>query len=340
MGRLLGAFKWGGFILSLAALGVALAWMGDLMRPVRKGNVEDFWTGVWGMPRREGDYRYSTHVLTSGKVYIYHDMGIEGVGLWSVSRNEVISLFPQMLDRLVANPADLSIGQIAALLGHVVSTKDEGIKEVAASKEAIGKSAERMEAFLEASRWEELRDLITKCGPPMYGQYAFDARWFGARLDRAQWYWMTIAFEGVFLAGMLTLFWLPLLWRRMRRWLPAVWGGLPLLILFPYFLGYCRAALGGMNPGLWGGLLYPWIIVSVRPLANSISTLDANLLDYFPRVLEFLNQPPTTNLEEECTSFFLSRIGPVVPLIFCLVNTAILYGIQRVLAAGRPKHAE
>jgi hypothetical protein len=335
--------KWTGFLLSLAVLGLALAWTSQFMQPFEKGNAAVFWSGVAAVPLQHEGHRHRLYPRQN-EPYLYNPSCSNGFWLhgdhWAaVSETEALAMFPRVLDLLIEDPSALTTGEIEALLGEDFADRAEALKKLAAQRDEIGKSAEKLQAFLWAAYEADLRETPQLREPNQCVLAIMDAQFTGARLDRARRYWMNIVFEAVFLGGVVTLFWLPLLWSRMRRWLPLVWGGLPMFILLPYFFGYCRAAMFWPDPTFWGGPLYSWIIVNLRPLTDNMLQWDANFLDYFPRILDFLNQPSFLDFEtDHIMGIVVPRVGPVVPLIFCLVITSILYGIRWVLGRRAGKN--
>jgi hypothetical protein len=337
MARLLSLLKWCGFTLSLAALGVALAWAADVMRPIGKGNAREFWSGVGGVPLREGEPHHRLHFRLQ-EPYIY-DPSVGGIPLHGdhysgVSEAEVMREFPGVLDRILADPSALSLKQIQALIGDKVGDRESGLSKLAADRDEIGRSSEKMGSFIRASYEEWLTELASRRQSGwewVATSEILDAQRLTARLDRARHYWATIAFDAIFLSGLVTFFWLPLLWTRARRWLPVIWGSLPVVFLVPYFLGYCRMAIRWPDAHFWGGPLYSLLLQIYRPLGELARPWDLSLWRWLPQVLEPLNQPSMVDVEKWIdTDYGSGGVGPIVPAMIGLVIGLAAYGLQRL----------
>jgi hypothetical protein len=327
--RLRASLKWGGFLLSLGILATALAWSVEIMRPIHRGNAQDYWSSIWGVrvavPR-------SGHlaVLSTEGLYLYGDAGIpiEGIHLWRVPEAEALAAFPEVVDRLAGDPSGLMLGQVAALVGdQELSDREEGLRRLRRESANIGQSAERMTDFVQASKeawlsnFEESETLL---------HIAEESAWVAVRADRAQRWWANIVFEAIFLGGIVVFLWLPILWRRASRWTPLIWGGLPVVILLPYYFGYCRWAAVWPDPTFWGGALYPWVVCIFQPLGYITANFEVVKLQALSCVLEPLNQNPPSmafSLGFTAGGRFIGLLGPV--LLGILIGAAV-HGGQRL----------
>src|SRR5207249_389065 len=111
---------------------------------------------------------------------------------------------------------------------------------------------------------------------------------FRFRWVRARWYWAAVAFEGLYLGGLVLFFFWPLLRDQGRlAWACRV-GALLFLLMLPVYLGYASNAYSSDGPK--GGIVYPWLIVHLR--GNWFPALDRNILFYTPPLLESLSPLP------------------------------------------------
>ncbi len=340
MNRLLPVLKWLGFGLTLAALGVALAWAADIMRPIRTGDAEEFWAVVLAAGPGSGpeDDALAGEAYTWCEPYVYecssrNVIHMHGVPLKQVHEQEVMALFPAVLDRIVEHPSDgLRGGQIKALLGHDAPGVTEGLAEVARHREEIGTSVDCMQAFVAASSAAQLERLLSEAGTWYLSAHMSTEREVGVVLDRANRYWANVAFEAVFLAGVAVWIWLPLLSRRVRVLLPLFWGITPLLVLGPYFLGYCNGTFTSLGP-LQGGALYPWVLAAYSPLHETATDWDIDVLNAIPRILEPLTQHPFSVL-----SMSGGAVGPTAPAAISLALAALLYAARRAARAVKRRN--
>lgn len=319
---------WSGFALTLAVLAVALFWCAGLMRSIRWGNPHDFWLSVPGVPHT-ADFERFTLVPSYGDPYVYiphHGIAIEGEHYAVVSESEVMSLFPDMLNRIIAEPSALTLEQVRALSDNHDVDKAAGMRLVAAEREKIGNSVDRLRAFL----WESYEARVASESKDFRAYLLADMQWLGARLDRNERYWATVTFEAVFFGGLALLFWLPPMCLRAGRWLPVLWSMLPVAIFLPYYLGYCRATLFlWPDPGFWGGVLYPLVLLPARSLAEYTPHWDVSAMRILPQVLEPLNQVPT-NWAERYISY-IPGVGIVLPILLGAVIGGGAYAVRRWL---------
>jgi len=338
---------WLGFVLTLAALGIALALAADSMRPVEKGNAEAFWSGVWGVLPPDDENRQALGVIPTGSgpyLYVPGKSGIylHGEPLAEVSRAEVFALWPKVIEGIVSKPPDgLTVRHLEGMLGHKVASRESGLAELAARREEIASSEERMEGFLAAAQWAWAENLVSEFGVWHSGFFGDRDQCAAIRLNRSRHWWANIAFEAVFLGGVLAFVWLPILLKRCRRWLPVIWGSLPLVVLLPYFLGYCRAALlAWPDPRFWGGALYPWVLHQYLPLKQLTGKWELDLLNALPQLLEPLSQNPYSVLNWVSLTNIGGGVGFLAPALAGLAVGLLAYALQALarchLASGSP----
>jgi hypothetical protein len=335
--------KWAGLAIMFGALGLGLAGAGQLMQPIKVGTAADFWSSVWGVPLEPGQEAHSAFQAQAG--VLLYGMGGEGFPLhgdplWIASPSAVLAAFPAAIDRLLADPSKLTDAQIGALVGEKAvgpDTRTAVLVKLAGERNEIGRSLDRMQAFLEASTSARLESKAAGLGPTYLARAVEEAAWIGSRVDRSRHYWANIVFEAVFLGGAIVLFWLPILYDRLRRRLPLIWGGLILVLLVPYYLGYCRVATCWPNPDFWGGALYPWLLQYYRPLAGYHYAWEASVLGAIGWVLEPLNSSTWFELNEAAGGF---EVGLVAPTLIAAAVAGILYmldaGFRRLMNWLKP----
>ena len=344
MKRAAKVLAWIGFGLTLVVLGVMLARAASLFKPFAEGSAEAFWSGVYGVP--VPDDQYHRVYYTPGEPYLYDP--VEGYGIRldmeryaAVSREEVLAEFPSVLDQLIAEPDGLTDDQVQALLGRELEDRQAALKDIACRRDAVAQSTERMHAFLDASYAAQAARMVKDMGSMTYAYDAADVYRRGGVVTRARHYWLTVAFEAVFLTALAGLFWWPVLSLRHRRWLPVVWGSLPLLFYLPYWLGYCRATFYWTDPYSWGGALYPTLLRPFEFLEALFGSWDETLLWATPRPLEFLNQPSMVSAERFVSEIteVVPAVGPGAPLLLSVALGGMIFAGRYVLrrrASRRP----
>jgi hypothetical protein len=329
---------WLGFAFTLVLLGIALAWAVELTRPIERGTARGFWASVHGVPLASGEEPNRPY-LPMDDLYVYDPCGrghrIEAMPYAVVSENEVMSLFPDVLARLIADPSGLTPKQVEVLSGKDDVSKEDGMRIVALERDAIGRSSERMRSFV----YESFAAHLSEFDPGSEVSHIWRAEWLAMRLDRFQRYWATVAFEAVFFAALACLVWLPLLLSRARRWLPFLWGVLPLVFLSPYYLGYCHLAVFWPDLIYWGGCLYALLLSMIHGLTNVTLGWERDIVHAIPQILEPLNQTPCALLEHSVASptgtHNVPTIGFMAPAAVGLAIALATYGVQRLIVRWR-----
>ena len=335
---------WIGFGLTLVVLGVMLARAASRYRPFTEGSAEEFWSGVYGFPLPY-DQRHEIY-YTMEEPYLYDPVSIPHINLRgehpaAVSEAEVLAGFPDALDRLLAQPDGMTDGQIVALCDTEVKDRQAALEEIGRRRDAVGKSADYMAAFLNASYAAHVARMVERMGPEAYIGEAADVYRRGGVVMRSGYYWLTVTFEAVFLAVVAGVFWWPVLSARHRRWLPMAWASVPMLFYMPYWLGYCRATYYWSDPCSWGGALYPLMLRPFGFLEALFGSWDEMLLWATPRPLEFLNQPSMVSVERwfwDVTEV-VPAVGPGAPLLISLALGGMIFAGRYVLrqrATRRP----
>jgi hypothetical protein len=321
--------KWAAFSLMLGGLSLAIAGAGDLMRPIKAGNAADFWSSVYGVPLSPGQDPHRAFQAQGG-VFLYGsvDRGIElhGDPLWAAPAADVLAAFPQAIDRMLADPGKLSDVLLIALINEKIpiDSRSEALRKLATDRDAIGRSPGRLAAFLDAANGMRLEAMATQLGPQFLSHEMEEAAWKGSRVDRARHYWLNILFEAAFFTAVIGLFWLPILRASLRRRLPLIWGSLVLVVLIPYYFGYCRMAVFWPLPDFWGGALYPWVLQLYRPLHGLLYGWEGAVLSAIGWVLEPLNQASMIDMDR-LASGMDGHVGLVAPALIAGIVTGILY---------------
>ena len=291
--------KWFGFAISIAGLAVALAWASCAMHPLARGDAKEFWAVVWNVtaPGEDPDEEMSGRAYTWYPPYVYDTrfgdgISTHGVRLKKVDEKALLQLFPEIIDNIIASPSDyLTLPQVAALIGEQPSSVSDGLAQLVENRDQIALAPDRMQEFLEVSYHGQWREWTAEF--PSLRDHTVDyERGVGVYIQRAQCYWANILLEALHAGGILCVIWLPIISVRLRRFMPIMWGSVPLLILTPYFLGYCEIAF---NFGPWsgGGALYPWVLhIGFRPLTQLTPDWDVALLNALPHPFRALTQWP------------------------------------------------
>jgi len=344
MRRLARILAWLGLAASLTCVVVGLVYYADLMRPFWKGSAAQYWSGVAGVPVANGENRYGLPAPLGmyPHRYFHNDNRVGSIPLHGqhyqeVTESAVLAVFPEVIDRLITDPTELDPDQVRVLVRDENVSKDEGLARLAADRAAIGRSLERMRDFIRASHKARLARGLAEFGPKMAAWQTRESGWLSVWVGRADRYWANIAFEAAFLGGLVVLFWLPILSARCRRWMAVLWGCLPVLLLVPYYLGYCWGVFVWPDASFWGGVLYPWILRVLEPMSALRIEWEGAVLRDFPRALAPLNQLPIEDVFD--IRYGLDGPGILAPLAIGLAIGLAAFGVQRFVRRWRDKHA-
>lgn len=284
------------YSLCLVFLWLALGIAASRPHPLLQGKPEDLWK--WALERKEVG-PWSTEVipivLLPPSDYLFYSDTADpshpwrGVIFIGVHEREVLAAFPDVLARNLQQPG-LSAEQLGALLQRNVTNVEMARSEATARISELAGSPEVMRRFIKACQDHLVAQLKgeTRDKAIQYRVYAEEslADWL-ARYGR---YWLTVTFEYIFFTGLSTLFWAPLISQRLLRYLPILWGLLPVAVALPHTFGYCWIASAMIeSPGQ--GVLYPDLLSACFSLFRLAPELDGRIIALLPQPLEFLNQP-------------------------------------------------
>jgi hypothetical protein len=287
--------------LVLAAVlftGAELLRLAPQMYPVREGDPAVFWmhacwldVGVKSASPGGGIYQ------PRDGWFIYYRQGFHERFLYRVKAAEALGLFPPVVRRLEGAPPgalapDVETGARAWLQADPTRTDASRLlREVWQAELARLRQTDR-------ELYEFVRD----------EEDAFSERW-----ERTQHYHRNLAFEFLFLTGVILFAAWPWL-RGSGRWAWAVHLGLiPVLFFLPLWLGYAQYTFTSRGPS--GGVLYPWLVLNAPRLPWT--GLDTVLVRNLPPLLEPISQTPGPMLS-------LTRFGfPVGPVAAVLLGAAV-----------------
>ncbi len=143
------------------------------------------------------------------------------------------------------------------------------------------------------------------------------------RWVRNKWYWANIAFEWLFLSGLVLFAAWPLL--RAKGWI--TWAIhlalLPLLFMLPVYLGYATFSFTSAGPT--GGVLYPWLLRISH--GGSCNDFDREILAFTPRILEPLSAPIGSPLSLSGRGM----PGPTTMVIAGLIIALLVFACHKLL---------
>ena len=141
---------------------------------------------------------------------------------------------------------------------------------------------------------------------------------FRERLERAKRVWLTLTFEGVYLAAWLSFVAWPLFAKSRLRWHWRL-GLAPFLLFLPYFLGYAPMTF---TFGPSGGFVYPgYLALASLPMQLiPCSVADRHLWRLLPKMLASLSQIPGS----PAAVSYMACVGPASSLAFGLVLVALV----------------
>jgi hypothetical protein len=260
----------------IGLIGIGLALLAPVMRPVRKGDAGTFWLHVTGLDvGAEHSWSFGRFYRPRDGWYPYEVSGFHGSDLYQVPEAEVRDRFPRVAERLRNAPP-----------GRLRPDVEQAFRDW----ERTGAGPDDMTGFLErvqAARYarsangrQTLDEYVRKC------EAGLDERW-----ERAGRYRWNVVFEFAYLSGLIVFAAWPWLRRRGRVAWAVHLGLVPTLLFVPYWLGYAQLSMTSAGPT--GGVLYPWLIFWCGFLRDlSWQGIDLAILRRLPQPLETLSQTP------------------------------------------------
>jgi hypothetical protein len=240
--------------------------------PVQKGTTEDYWNGAAGVVRIHsgqktwflaepinGTFLYCTHDLGGSRVYYY------------ISADEVFADFPRTIDQL-GGPGKTVLGWAAP-----------------AFRDWEQADPLRSHPYLLILLLKEAKqEWWTQTGLIGY-RLAYTNEDFNLGLAYQRMRLFPLLKLGEW--GYLSALWVFLVWpwvRNLSLSRRAIHAAvLPLLLLLPYYLGYC--AWNFTSARSTGGVVYPYLLDALMPLPWT--PIDQALIQYVPQVFTALTEP-------------------------------------------------
>ena len=255
---------------------IGLARLGPLMAPVRRGSPTTFWvfaTGVDLDNTRRLDY------IPGGTAYVvddewlaYEDGNLHGTDIYAVRREDALVHFPAVVAELERQQQE---GKDSVFVDGFAAWKTDN---------PASNDIDKLIASVTSKMHE--RRYAREIGALAYAVAQEQNFW--QRWRRQKWYWANFVFEWLFLTG-LALF---AVWPGIRRRGHIAWilhlAPLPFLFLLPVWLGYAAWTFTSVGPS--GGIVYPYLVVFVRPI-SMFNDFDRWLLERTPQILEPLSVP-------------------------------------------------
>jgi hypothetical protein len=267
------ASGWGGLALMSVVIALGLACLAPLMAPIKRGNAEELWEQACHFQPREQVLGGHGHVYRPREGWLVYDIQhLHGSELYRVPEAEILESFDQVVDKLRVEDKNPDIYAHAhAAFERWFNCPDDS------RRGPEGLLADIREAYLD-SKTEN---------PDIYSMHKFQEWLVEVRWVRSKWYLAGIAFEWVFLCGLLLFaVWPGLRGKGSRRWALHL-AVLPMLFMLPAYLGYATFTFTSAGPS--GGVLYPWLLFGLY--GGRCNQVDDQILDHLPQVLEPLSAP-------------------------------------------------
>lgn len=305
---------WIGVALSIAVV-YGLAMLRSRMTPVRTGTSDAFWAHACGVDLTgTASTNSSGHVHVVSNVCYYESQHMHGSVLYSVPMAEVESSLARAVQLMQqrSQPSEEPHDEIAAL----------------AAWQARPEVEQTLESLMSDLRQARVARLAKQSPSSIEAMGVYDYL-FERRLQQAKWYWANHVFEFIWLVG---LIWLAL-WPLIRSSPPWRWSvhlaPLPLLLMLPVYLGYAIFTFTSAGPS--GGVLYPWI-VAVAGSGGTFTTLDQQIVERLPQVLEPLSQPIGSPMALTGRGLTGPSAALVTGLVLGAVATVAAWGCRRLAA--------
>jgi ankyrin repeat protein len=266
---------WGLFGLCLTLTVVGLAVLRAPMAPVHPCSPAQFWWAACGVDISDG-----AESVDCNSFYPPRDGYAICYEQW---------IHSQYLCRVRESAAYAELPKVVARLEQLPEQVRRTAFVVQGYRDWLDADASRSDARLllrkvkEAERLYFRQNSLSIHRTVMEEERLFDRRW-----PRVRRYWLNVLFEFVYLTGLIVFAFWPWL-RRQTPWRRcAHLALLPALLVLPCHLGYANWTFTSAGPS--GGVLYPWLVVWLEPLAF-LPFQCLWLLRVFPKPLGHISQP-------------------------------------------------
>lgn len=306
--------------LLLLALLTANIFLAPLLAPVREGNAIAFWDYCCAVHLGDEWHYIGGCVLPRDGYFVYYQVSMDGPAtIYRVSGSEIKKTMPQVIARLEEM---IQNGEASKVILDGYDNWHQQWPSTKDDPEALVKAMH--ESFL-ASR-----------PAGAIGYWTAQETEIAETWRRAQWYWLNVVLESVYLSAILLFAAWPWL-RRKGVWSWAMHFSLvPLLILLPSFLGYVQWSPSG---GPLGGSSYSLLVYTMTEchMACNWTNWDTEIVKGFPAILHPISQcwltvPPAPDDR---------ALGPIAGVLMGLGNgtMVLLVGLvaRRTVRKGRAK---
>jgi hypothetical protein len=320
---LIGAIVLTGLII--AGLGV----FGVLLAPVKKGKAEDFWyltCRVDTGSRYKGGFVSGSYAELQGQWIISNVSHYHGSHLLKTRVDDIMRSLPEILEKMQERAINTPDDDVAR--GYLAWKKEAGDPP---RIEDVQKLVAAIETARKERRFREKPEDIEYTAASL----AIQRTDFKLRLRESKWYWASILFEFLWLAGLVWFIAWPII-KKHRFWNIIICIGLlPMGLFLPYFMGYAAYTFTSCFPR--GGILYPFIIVYFNN--RSMNQWDIAILEHTPQILEPLSQIglPLTLYDIET-----GGVGPTMVLLagllLALITAGVGKAVQRIKKIRMERH--
>lgn len=256
-------------------IAVAVGVMAPSMAPIQPGTSAEFWECATTVRLPESSSKVYGHAYGPLDGWYYYEVSgrdggffMHGNPIHRVPEAEVVADFDRVVKLLQSPPSGVEYRERVRA----------GYRKWNERPDNSAKGPTYLLSDLRRAREAELgvKD------PSLVGYHYQKETQIEERHIRSRWYWSAIAFEWLFLSG-LVLFaaWPALKGLGWKRW--AIHLGLsPLLFMLPAFLGYATYSFTSAGPT--GGIVYPFLLEALP--RSSCNEVDLVILRHLPPLLE------------------------------------------------------
>jgi hypothetical protein len=265
---------WALVALFSVLIAVALARLAPRMAPIKRGSAEEFWEQACHFQPREAVLGGHGHVYPLREGWFVYDIQhMHGSDLYCVPEEEVEAVLDQVTEKLRLAEGNPTIYEHARV----------GFEKWLHYPDHFHQNADTLVAEIRRAHFDHYK----KDDPGLFSYLESEEWSTRIRWHQSKWYWSNIAFEWLFLSGLVLFAAWPFLWDKCW-WSWAIhWGLIPMLFMLPVFLGYARLSFTSAGPT--GGVIYPWLLFICH--GGSCNDLDGQILAYTPQVLAPLSAP-------------------------------------------------